>query len=387
MTVFESSIIRNMKVGYYIRTDIQHIPPIMRVYEHLGGIIFTKNEDIAECIEKHYAHLNPEVILLDHRYIARYIAYKKGVRIMVYTGYQFIYWGYAVQVFHGVSDKRYVEDPRMQCYDRILLPGLKTKEKIENAGYVKHPEKLVLVGYPKFDDVINDKLEYTPLFDNGKPTILYAPTWVSQWDEDIEIVFSPYGESSLPLWGKRLVEAIPPRWNLIIKYHARVPENSQAIYDEINNCIKERGFEDNVKVVWDANIAKYMHQADLMITDISTVAYEWLHFDRPIVYANPSPENYRPSEDKFSNTYAWRAGDVLYKEEEIVPTIEKNLTKDEYKGIREELLHYAFHQPDGKATERQIEAIRKLYEETKDKSVISGMFHNLCKAMGIYRRV
>lgn len=374
-----------MKIGYYILTDIQHIPPIMRIYERLGGTIMTKNKRIYEYINENYAHLNPTVFLVDHTYKAMNIARKSGLKVIVYTGFQMIYWGYAVQVFHGVSDKRYVEDKRMRLFDRIFLPGQKTKDKIENAGYVKNLDKLVLIGYPKFDDVINNKAARAPLFDNGKPTVLYAPTWISAGAIDMK--FSAYGESSLPLWGKRLVKAIAPRWNLIIKYHSRLNEDMTGIYGEIEDYIKRLGVEKNVKTVWDADISVYMRQADIMISDISAVCYEWFHFDRPIIFANPSPENYRPSEDKFSNTFVWRAGDVLYKEDDIIPAIERNLESDNYRKIRGELLHYAFHKPDGKATDRQVEAIEEFYEKVKSHGKLRIALFNLLKVIGIYKRV
>ena len=67
------------------------------------------------------------------------------------------------------------------------------------------------------------------------------------------------------------------------------------------------------------NILPFMAQADLMISDISTACYEWFHFDKPIVYANPAPGKYQPSDDIGSNTYAWQAGDVINQAEDILP--------------------------------------------------------------------
>jgi CDP-glycerol glycerophosphotransferase (TagB/SpsB family) len=189
--------------------------------------------------------------------------------------------------------------------------------------------------------------------------------------------FSEYGESSLPLWGTKLIKAISPRWNLIIKYHSRIYESHRDIYDSIDRCIADLNAEDHVKVVIDSNITEYMNQADLMISDISAVCYEWFHTGRPIVFANPSPEHYRPSDDQLSNTWAWQAGDVLYTEEEIVPVIQRNFAADSYTSIRRELLKHSFFMPDGHAGERQLAEIAKFYKKVESISKLRMVLHNI----------
>jgi CDP-glycerol glycerophosphotransferase (TagB/SpsB family) len=120
-----------------------------------------------------------------------------------------------------------------------------------------------------------------------------------------------------------------------------------------------------------------MNQADLMISDISAVCYEWFHTGRPIVFANPSPEHYRPSDDQLSNTYSWQAGDVLYAEEDIVPFIQRNLASDNHADIRKKLLEHSFYKPDGHAGERQLAEIVKLYEKVENISKLRMVLHNI----------
>jgi len=305
---------------------------------------------------------------------ARKIARRENIGIFVYTGFQILHWGYSVQIFHGVSDKNYVESREILKYDLLMVPGQKHIDKFKKAGLLKYPQRFKVVGYPKFDDIINDKKKVIPLFDNGKPT---APTWISQ-NSGIKMKFSPYGESSLPVWGKKIIDAFNKTdWNLIIKYHLRINKNYTEIYDEIENHIKKLNLTNRIKTVWDSDITTYMKQADIMISDISAVCYEWFHFDKPIIFANPAPEHYRPSDDIFSNTYAWNAGDVIYKEEDIIPLIEKNLKSDDYKEIRDKLLNYAFYKPDGKALERQVHEINKLVEKVSKYPIIKIYLHNI----------
>lgn len=367
----------NYKIAYWIRTDIQHFAHIRPIYDSLGGVILTKNPTIFNFLREKHPHLAEDLILVKNSTEAKKIMYRMGTKLVVYTGFQLIFWGYSIQVFHGASDKHYLlENKRILLYDLLLLPGRKHMDKITGAYYLKHPEKFKLVGYPKFDRLVSGTLKSTPLFNNGKPTILYAPTWITEGSGS-KLNFSPHGESSLPLWGLSLIRAIAPKWNLIIKYHSRIYDSHASIYEAIDQCIEEMDAEENVKVVRDSDISEYMNQADLMISDISAVCYEWFHTNRPIVFANPSPEHYKPSQDGLSNTFAWQAGDVLYSEDDILPTIEANLTSDKYVEIRSKLLNHSFYKPDGHATERQVEEIVKLYKQVKNQSFFRMICHNL----------
>lgn len=366
---------KQYRIGYYILTDIQHIPPIMNIYGKLGGIILTKNHKICDFIKKKYSDIEPDIYLVKNSSEARRKAIEYDLKIIIYTGFQMIFWGFAIQIFHGTSDKKYVEDKRILLYDKVYLTGQKMLDKIKNAGLYKFPERFELIGYPKFDHIIKSRLSKT---NHTEITILYAPTWISE-NSGSKVNFSEYGESSLPLWGKKLIRAIAPQWKLIIKYHSRVNKNAKGIYSEIRNFIKTNNFEERVKIVWDADISFYMEQADIIITDISAVSYEWFHFDRPILFANPSPGNYKPLNDKFSNTYAWNAGDLINNENDIVPLIEKNLHKDEYKKNRTELLYYAFFKPDGNALNRQINSIKNLYSRIESYSKYYIIMRNLKK--------
>ncbi|MCD4706754.1 MAG: CDP-glycerol glycerophosphotransferase family protein [Candidatus Sabulitectum sp.] len=367
----------NYKIAYWLRTDIQHFAHIRPIYDNLGGVILTKNPVIYDYLKEKFPYLHMDLLFVKNSTEAKIILNRMDIKLVLYTGFQMIFWGYSVQVFHGASDKHYLlQHRRILLYDLLLLPGKKHMDKIRSVYNLKHPQRFKIVGYPKFDKLVSNTLIQSPVFNNGKPTILYAPTWISE-DSGTKLKFSKHGESSLPLWGKKLIRAIAPRWNLIIKYHSRINRNNTDIYREIDQLITELGAEESVKVIWDSDITHYMHQADLMISDISAVCYEWFHTNRPIVFANPAPDHYRPSTEELANTYAWQAGDVLYKEEDILPVVRQNLASDRYMSIRNKLLQHSFYKPDGHATERQLAEIVKLYNEVKDRSKLRMILHNI----------
>jgi len=351
------------RIGYYLVTDIQHIPPVIRLYPHLGGIVFTKKKEIYDRINDKYAEFGIKVFLCRSRTQIQKLIKKHQIRVMIYPSYHVLYGGKAIEIFHGgLSDKNYVESVKILAYDYVLFPGEKTKDKVARSGYLKNVPEWKIIGYPKFDPLINATLKVKPLFDNGRKTILYAPTWISQNANFKIIKFSPHGESSLELRAKEIVKALHNDFNIIIKYHSRIYRNSGDIYEQIDNLIKELEAEDFVKVRIDDNILPFMYQADLMISDISTACYEWFHFDKPIVFANPAPDHYKVSDDIGSNTFAWQAGDVINKKEDILPFVQQNLGKDVYQEKRNEIFNYTVFRPDGHASKRQAEAIIEFYK-------------------------
>lgn len=362
MDSFSETAGNQFKIAYYLTTDIQHIPPVIRLYPHLGGIVITNNEEIFNQLKTKYADYNIRCYLITKRKEANKIIIRNRIRVVIYPSYYVLFRGKAIQIFHGgLSDKNYVESVKILMYDKVLFPGEKTKDKVNRSGYLKFIPEWQIIGYPKFDPLVNKTISVTPVFNNNKKTILYAPTWVSQNKGFRIIKFSEYGESSLHLWAKEIIKELCKDYNIIIKYHSRIFRETNDIYDQIDNLIVELGAQDNVKIKIDDNILPYMYQADLMISDISTACYEWFHFDKPIVFANPSPDNYSPSDDIGSNTYAWQAGDVINSKEDIKKFVDKNIESDPYKIIRNRIFNYTIFQPDGNATQRQIESIKEFY--------------------------
>lgn len=365
----DSGLPRNpFSIAYYLVTDIQHIPPVVRLFPYLGGIVITENLQIHDFIKMKYAHLAIACFYVSKRSEAHKLLIKHKIRTVIYPSYHTLYRGNAVQIFHGgLSDKNYVESVKILPYDLVLFPGEKTRDKVARSGYLKWIPKWKIVGYPKFDPLVNRSIVSQKLFHNNRKTILYAPTWVSQHERLKMIKFSPFGESSLHVWAKDIINTLRSHYNIIIKYHSRIYRKPHDIYWEIEELIKRLGAEDVVKIVVDDNIVPFMDQADLMISDMSTACYEWFHFDRPIVFANPAPEHYAPSNDISSNTYAWQAGDVINHRDDILKFVQTNLETDSYREIRKKIFGYAVFKPDGQATERQAQAIidfSKRYEHT-----------------------
>ncbi|OUS31998.1 hypothetical protein A9Q98_02265 [Thalassotalea sp. 42_200_T64] len=350
------------KVAYYVNDNIQHFPPVHRLQTKLPGPIIVRGQHIFDYIQKQYPDIAKRVFFIRDRGKAKAFLKKHQIRVVVYPMFKTLSFGLSVEIFHGgLSDKRYLENAFISVYDLVLFPGEKSRDKVAKAELLENVVDYEVVGYPKFDPLINDALEYQPLFTNGKPTVLYAPTWISMAKEGATgHRFSLYGESSLPLWGINLLKHMPESVNFIVKFHSLVHEDGNSVNKQMEDYVKQHGLEHRIKILYADNILQYMDQADVMISDISSACYEWFHFNRPIIYANPDPVHYRESDDISSNTFAWQAGDVINTEEDIATLIKRNLNADAHQEMRNKIFHYSIYQPDGHATERQADAIVKL---------------------------
>jgi len=358
----------DLKIRYIVRGNIQHLPPVIRLQTQIPAPIIVYSIEVYDHIHKKYPEYADRTIFIPFDTEIKNHIVENKIRLVIYPAFSSMRRCLEVEIFHGgLSDKTHLETPVLALYDLVLFPGQKSVDKVQKANLLDKLVSWDIVGYPKFDPLINNHIENNKIFDNNRPTILYAPTWISATRPKTDISlhrFSPHGESSLPIWGLELIKQIPEKFNLIVKFHSKVFETGDDIHRQMQSYVEKNNLSDRVAIQFDYNILPYMNQSDIMISDISSACYEWFHFDRPIVFANPSPENYRPVNDISANTYAWKAGDVLYKFEDILPVLTRNLEEDRHKKTRNEIFNYSIFSPDGRATQRQAKKILDLYKST-----------------------
>lgn len=109
------------------------------------------------------------------------------------------------------------------------------------------------------------------------PTLLWAPTWV---DEE--------KSSSFQIALKPLLENLPSRWQLIIKLHPHLYQQFDSQILVLKSQIEERP---NLLLVEEfPAIYPLLDKVDLYIGDRSSIGYDFLAFDRPMVFFDePNP--------------------------------------------------------------------------------------------------
>jgi hypothetical protein len=188
-----------------------------------------------------------------------------------------------IQFFHGVAGKYAERYDRplasLREWDRFFFINRRRMNNFFASGAIEANSPAArLVGMPKADCLVNgtlvrDTILQTLGLDPQIPTVLYAPTW------------TPY--SSLNAIGEELVTSLAKTgMNLIVKLH----DNSLDVTD-----VRNSGGIDWVTRLGPAlrgprghmakrgTISPYLVAADVMISDHSSAAFEYLLLDRPLI--------------------------------------------------------------------------------------------------------
>lgn len=182
--------------------------------------------------------------------------------------------------FHGVAGKYDLDCPThlplgFNRYDCVAFPNEGRRNAYVAAGIVRE-ERAVLVGYPKADVLIAESGQARPAaaalgLDSSHPTAIFAPT------------FSP--ASSLHVAGEGIIETLlASGCNVIVKLHDRSldadPRYSGGI-DWPKRLARFKGPRFLLAASGDST--PYVLASDLMVTDHSSIGFEFCALDRPLI--------------------------------------------------------------------------------------------------------
>ncbi|HNM33978.1 MAG TPA: CDP-glycerol glycerophosphotransferase family protein [Chitinophagaceae bacterium] len=195
---------------------------------------------------------------------------------------------YSIYLFHGQPSKALsFHWDKLLHFDAFFLYGPMHKEALyyfSEYYYGKLPEnvKLFEVGYPKMDRLINRTIIQSENInelgiDKRKKTILYAPA------------FNEY--ASLREYGIETLKELAKKnkYNVVAKLPVdclRPPENNYANggvnwFEEITKLCKTYS---NIFLYKGHSIEPLLVEADIMITCISSVSFEFLALKKPVIY-------------------------------------------------------------------------------------------------------
>jgi CDP-Glycerol:Poly(glycerophosphate) glycerophosphotransferase len=253
----------------------------------------------------------------------------------------------AVQIFHGMSDKPFTYERDFSNYLLCLCVGQRQADRLLQAP-CNQAMKWKLIGYPKFDRPPTT----APLFENDRKTIVYSPTWRKENISSIEIFLDHLS----------VIEQLTQDYNLIVKPHPNIFNPDRQFYDR---SIVDRLYQiPNIKLIRSGNVMPWFAQADLFIGDISAAGYEWLYYNKPMVFLNPQPGILHASTDVAAMTYLWQCGEVCSDMQQLKQVVDRNLERDRHQAMRESLLHYSVFNPrDNGATQRGIKEIEHILSD------------------------
>ena len=335
-----------MNIYYYANQVYQygHIKP---VFAQTGGT-FVVNKFNRFLRFKFYMN-NPDVIIRDLRKEIdlsgviiscsnTIIKNNKDTSISIFIG-------------HGAGDKKYGGSAHcLETYDYHFISGDKHLHKIKDVGITIAEERLIKIGYPKFDEYLDSKLnkdqylEYLGIVDKSRKNILYAPTW--KW-----------GDGTLRRFGKKFCKEISRDYNLIIRPHFQ--DRSYIIKLKLwakLNGLKHVYFSNPAKIIKN-NTMNDFAISDLLISDTSSINYEYLITCKPIIIVDNNYDQLHNMPTDLNildivQTYQSNNNDIC-------SMIDFELNRNTFDNYNK-MLHNCFYFNDGKSSQRAADFIKSL---------------------------
>lgn len=178
---------------------------------------------------------------------------------------------------HGTGDKKYGGNAKdLESFDYHFISGPKHMEKLRDLNVNIPEEKLIKIGNPRFDEIVNGDidakayLDYLEVQDKTRKTILYAPTW--KW-----------GSGTLHQLGRHFCRELTKEYNLIIRPHyfdrKYIPQFK--MWAKING-IQHVYFSNPANILSNDTMYDFV-VSDLLISDTSSITYEYLIMKKPII--------------------------------------------------------------------------------------------------------
>ena len=187
--------------------------------------------------------------------------------------------GVKVQVFHGLAGEKRGHFRVRNYFDLYLTQGPYFTKGFKKITQGLKDVEIKETGWCKLDSLFSNHEQYlqekSRLLESHNKTkvVLYAPT------------FSPRLTSAKTAFHDVFTVAESPEILLLVKFHDLMNKEVVAQYE------KEAKKRDNVIIVEDRNIIKTMIMSDLMISDTSSVVYEFLLLNKPVVTINSTSKN------------------------------------------------------------------------------------------------
>jgi len=238
--------------------------------------------------------------------------------------------GLKTQVFHGLAGEKKGHFRIRSYFDLYLTQGPYFTDGFNKLAKKYNDFEVVETGWCKLDTLFQNHVEFETernnlLAKSGKKNlVLFAPT------------FSP--SLTCAVTAKEKIFEIVDNENvyLLIKFHDLMDAKTIDEYKELANT---RG---NVQIVSDRNILKYMIMSDFMISDTSSVVYEFILLNKPVITINSNSENINWCDIPDSSN--------------LVEAFKKELIEDNFKNARQRVIDMYHPYSDGRSSARMISA-------------------------------
>ncbi|MCF1685399.1 CDP-glycerol glycerophosphotransferase family protein [Tetragenococcus halophilus] len=207
-------------------------------------------------------------------------------------------------------------------WDYLIAPN-EYSEKIFKQAF-QFQNNVLEIGYPRNDELVNnknnqklqDELKEKIIGKKSGRVILYAPTW----RDDYFIKKGSY-KFYMPFNLEKIVNCLDKDDILIIRPHYLVGDS-----------IDIKGYEDRVKICIDENINELYLISDLLITDYSSVMFDFAILQRPMLFYPYDMAHYKEKLRGFYLDYNEVPGPIAEDEEKLYEFIRNFVSQGQFSG-------------------------------------------------------
>jgi CDP-glycerol glycerophosphotransferase (TagB/SpsB family) len=238
--------------------------------------------------------------------------------------------GVKVQIFHGLAGEKQGHFRIRNYFDLYLTQGPYFTERFQELSRKHRDFQVTETGWCKLDPLYQNHEAYLNernqlLREAGeKKLILYAPT------------FSPSLTSATSASKEIFALASQQDIFILIKFHDLM---DPQVVDEYKAAVRN---VNNVLLIEDRNILKYLIMADMMISDTSSVVYEFILLNKPVITIRSTAE-----------TINWR--DVPAPSN-LIAAVNQEFLHDDFREARLTTIRQYHPYADGQSSERMIAA-------------------------------
>jgi len=304
-------------------------PYAFSILKPLEDEILKRGFDVIWYVPKKIIELFPystQNVVSDIKYLKEY---KSDVIFVPGNEVPHFLQGVKVQIFHGLAGEKKGHFRIRDYFDLYLTQGPYFTDKFNLLKQKYKNFEVIETGWCKLDslysinkEIIEQKNKLLEIY-NAKKIILYAPT------------FSPSLTSASKLYDTIKKLSHDNNLLIIIKFHDLMDEDYKKDYYNLE--------KNNLLISKEKDIINLMKISDIMISDTSSVVYEYILLDKPVITLNNKSDN---------NTW-----DNIIDEKQMLSAIYNILDgKDEYKNKRKNTIKLYHPYSDAKSSQRMIDA-------------------------------
>jgi CDP-glycerol glycerophosphotransferase (TagB/SpsB family) len=260
-----------------------------------------------------------------------------------------------VQLWHGTPLKKIMNDvgdvlinrKLLLLFKKIFMPFdfnsykylLSSAYNINdslNSAFLDKIENIIVKGYPRNDQLFSCKKE---------SVITFLPTHRGEGNGGIQQIFNSFDSIKVNSF------LIKNNYKLVIKPHFYDLDNVNVVESKTISVIKE-----------DIDLYELLSKTDILITDYSSVYFDFLLLDRPIIFTPFDMKEYINKDRELYYDYdKVTPGPRCMDWNEVMNEIEKLMNgEDNYRGERKKTNNYFNKYQDGNSSKRVYEFFKNM---------------------------